>query len=97
MAGPARLKVRLTPRANADRLDGWSLDPDGRPLLAARVRAAPVEGAANAALERLLAESLGCPRSKVSVERGASARVKTVEVEGMDVTDIERRLGKPLA
>jgi len=64
--------VRLTPRASADRIDGWSQDADGRPLLIARVRAAPVDGAANTALEHLLAEALGRPRSSVSVARGIS-------------------------
>ena len=68
---------------------------DGRPLLAARVRAAPVDGAANTALEHLLAEALGCPRSRVSVERGASSRIKIVEIEGLSEIEAAQRLGKP--
>ena len=71
------------------------MDADGRPLLAARVRAAPVDGAANTALEHLLAEALGCPRSRVSVERGASSRVKTVEIEGLTEAEVGQRLDKP--
>jgi uncharacterized protein YggU (UPF0235/DUF167 family) len=57
-----------------------------------RVRAAPVEGAANTALERLLADALGLPKSRVSVARGASARVKTVEIDGLDEAEVRRRL-----
>ncbi len=79
-----RLTVRLTPRAQADRLDGWSRDEAGRPVLNARVRAAPVEGEANAALEALLAKALLRPRSTVRVVKGGSARIKQVEVEGVD-------------
>jgi uncharacterized protein YggU (UPF0235/DUF167 family) len=58
-----------------------------------RVRAAPVEGAANAALERLLADALDVPKSRISVAKGASARVKTVEIDGLDEAEVRRRLG----
>ncbi len=71
------------------------MDADGRPILSARVRAAPIDGAANTALERLLTEALGRPRSRVSVERGASSRIKTVEIEGVTEAEVEQRLAKP--
>ena len=74
--------MRLTPRAGADRVDGWRLDGDSRPVLVVRVRAAPIEGEANAALEALLAKSLGVARAQVSVARGAKGRLKAVSVEG---------------
>lgn len=57
------------------------------------MRAAPVEGAANAALERPLADALGVPKSRISVAKGASARVKTMEIEGLDEAEVRRRLG----
>jgi len=88
----ARLRVRLTPRGGADRIEGFRDDPEGRPLLHARVRAAPVEGEANAALEALLARALGLPRSAVRVARGGAARVKTVEVEGLEEAEARARL-----
>ena len=87
------LHVRLTPRAAADRVDGWSLDADGRPVLAVRVRAAPVEGEANAALEGLLAKALGVRRSAVRVARGGASRVKAVAVEGVSAEDVARVFG----
>lgn len=86
------LAVRLTPRAGADRIDGWETDAAGRRHLKARVRAAPVDGEANAALETLLAKALGVPRSSVRVVRGASARLKQVAVDGLDDAEIEARL-----
>lgn len=86
------LAVRLTPRAGADRIDGWETDASGRRYLKVRVRAAPVDGEANAALEVLLAKTLGVAKSSVRVARGASARLKQVAIEGLDPPEIEARL-----
>ncbi|MCW5712956.1 MAG: DUF167 domain-containing protein [Bauldia sp.] len=82
VAGALRIRVRLTPRAALDRVDGRSLLSDGTEVLAARVRAAPEAGAANAALERLIAGAFGRPRSAVRVARGGTARLKEVEISG---------------
>jgi uncharacterized protein len=62
--------------------DGWR----------ARVAAPPERGRANEALIELLAGSLGVPRSRVSVVGGQAARRKIVEVDGLDLPEIERRL-----
>ena len=90
-----RLTVRLTPRAQADRLDGWSRDEADRPVLNVRVRAAPVEGEANAALEALLANVLFRPRSAVRVVKGGSARLKQVEIDGVEEQALTGALGSP--
>lgn len=74
------LRVRLTPGAAADRIDGLARDSAGAAHLAVRVRARPEDGRANDALERTLAAALGAPKSAVSIERGAKARLKTVRV-----------------
>jgi uncharacterized protein YggU (UPF0235/DUF167 family) len=70
--------VYLTPRSGKDRIDGVV---DGE--LRARVSAPPVDGAANVALEGLLASELGVARSSVRVVAGASARHKRVAVKGV--------------
>ena len=57
-----RFAVRLTPRAALERVDGVV---DG--VLRCRVTAPPVEGAANAALVRLLARELDVPRRAVRI------------------------------
>ncbi|MDP3403973.1 MAG: DUF167 family protein [Brevundimonas sp.] len=88
----AHLPVRLTPGSSADRIDGWDVDPDGRPVLKVRVRARPVDGEANAALILLLAKSLGVTRSSVSLARGGQSRLKMIEVEGLDDTELRTRL-----
>lgn len=76
------LFVRLTPRGGADRIDGLVPDVDGGSRLAARVRAVPEKGAANTALERLVADALGVPRGTVCVIAGHTSRLKSVAVAG---------------
>ena len=88
----ARLAIRLTPRAAADRIDGWDVDPDGRPVLKVRVRAQPVEGEANAALTAFLAKVLGVPKRAVTLARGGQSRLKMVEVEGLGEAEVRERL-----
>ena len=67
----------------ADRVDGVV---DG--VLRARVSAPPVEGAANHALVRLLADELGVARSAVRLVAGAAGRDKLIVVDGVSTDDI---------
>jgi len=77
-ADAARVVVRLTPRAGRDGIDGIA---DG--LLLARVRAAPVAGAANEALRHLIADELGVSVSRVRLVAGGRGRRKVLEIEGL--------------
>lgn len=87
MAPSVDLRVRLTPRTSREQV---TLREDG--LLAVRVTAPPVEGRANAALERAVARALGVPPSRVAVVRGARSRDKTVRVDGLDADALAERL-----
>ena len=90
MAGPPwiavadglRLSVRLTPKGGRDAIEGVGTLADGRNVLQARVRAAPSEGGANAALIGLLAKKLGVAARDVRLEAGAGARLKRIKVDG---------------
>lgn len=89
MSSPFRLRdggvdlfVRLTPKAALDRLEGVETSADGRSHLKARVRAVPENGAANQALQRLVAKALGVPASAVSVVSGGTGRLKTLRISG---------------
>jgi hypothetical protein len=86
------LAVRLTPKAARDALDGLGADEAGRPLLKARVRAAPEDGKANAALCTLLAKALDIAPSRISVARGHASRLKQVLIEGGNAADIAAKL-----
>jgi len=87
-----RLAVKLTPGASVERIDGWDVDTDGRPVLKVRVRARPVEGEANAALLKLLAKTLGVAKSTVSLDRGGQSRLKMIRVEGLSDDDLKALL-----
>ncbi len=88
-----RLPVRVTPKGGRDAVDGWAHDPAGRPYLKVRVSAAPADGQANAALTAFLAKTLGRPKSAVRIVSGETARLKIIELEGLDERAIEAAFG----
>ena len=98
---PAKITVRLQPRASRDEVLGWQELPGetgdtpsnaGAPALRVRVKAAPVDGAANAALVQLMAKYLSVPKSRVSLVSGATARNKILEIEGITLAELKGRL-----
>lgn len=89
------LRVRLTPRADRDTVDGLSDMGDLGRVISARVRAVPEKGAANAAAERLIADWLNVAPSSVSLESGTTQRIKTLRVRG-DGAALAARLAKQL-
>lgn len=76
--GAVRFSVRLQPRSSKNEIGGAQ-----NGSLRVWVTAPPVEGSANDALVRLLAEYLGVPRRDVTIIAGAASRNKTVEVSGV--------------
>ncbi len=71
----ARFAVLLTPHGGAERVDGVVV---GR--LRVRVAAAPIVGAVNEALLRVLAAELGVPRTSLRLVSGGTGRRKVVEL-----------------
>lgn len=69
------LALRVQPGAKRTEVSG----PHGA-ALKVRVAAPAVEGRANAALVRFLAEAFGVPLRQVRIVRGETGRDKTVEV-----------------
>ncbi len=86
--GGVTLRVRVQPRASRDGLSG-----ERAGALVVRLVAPPVEGAANEALSRFLARTLGVAPSAVRVVRGATGRNKVVSVSGLDAATARERLG----
>ena len=69
------LTLRLTPRSHRNEIMGVE-----QGALRIRLNAPPVEGKANAALCRFLAECFGVPKSRVILEQGSRGRHKRVRV-----------------
>jgi uncharacterized protein len=85
----ARIVVTVSPGAFRTELagrhgEGWK----------ARIAAPPERGRANEALLALLAGKLGLPRSRLAVVAGQTSRRKMVEVAGLDLDEIARRLDR---
>jgi uncharacterized protein len=73
-----RIRIRVQPRASRTEVAG----PYGD-AIRIRLAAPPVDGAANEALERFLAASLGVPRTAVVLVSGQAGRSKVVEIRGV--------------
>ncbi len=81
------LEIRVQPRASRSELVAR---PPG--ALTLRLTAPPVEGAANLAACRFVAELLDLPRSRVVIDRGETGRQKRLRVKTASAADVESRL-----
>lgn len=84
----ARLSLRVVPRASRDIVVGMRMG-----ALLVRVTAAPVEGAANEAVTRVLAKRLGVASGAVRIVGGQTSKSKVVEIEGLAVAEVWRLVG----
>lgn len=72
------------PRASPSGVAG---EHDG--ALRVRVSAAPIDGAANEELIRILARALSVPRRNVEITSGHTSKVKQVRVSGATRLDLD--------
>jgi uncharacterized protein (TIGR00251 family) len=84
--GGAEMNIHIQPGATRSEIAGLHGD-----ALKIRIRARPIDGAANAALIDFIATWLGVPRKAVRILRGEKSRQKSVSV-AVQVDAIERRL-----
>jgi uncharacterized protein (TIGR00251 family) len=80
--GRLTLRVRVSPRASREAIERVVWGADGRAALQVRLKAPPVEGAANEALVALLARTLKLRKADVRIVSGETARLKSVELAG---------------
>lgn len=83
-----RIAVRVQPRAARSEVAGLHGD-----RIRIRLAAPPVDGAANEALVRFLAEALGVPARAVSIASGHASRSKLVTASGVSLPEAMARLG----
>lgn len=81
------LPVRVTPRSSRNAVIG---DREG--VVAIRLTAPPVDGAANQALLAYVAEIIGVAPRCVHLVRGARSRQKWIAVDGLDATRLREAL-----
>ncbi|WP_371293788.1 DUF167 domain-containing protein [Haliea sp.] len=79
--------MKVVPGASRSEMSGWLGD-----MLKIRVPAPPENGKANAAVEALLAEKLGVPRSAVTIIAGKVAQRKVVEIQGLSLSEVMGKL-----
>ena len=91
-AAGATLRVRVKPRAKQDAIEGAR---EG--ALSVRLAAPPIEGKANAALQRLLGKAARVAPSSVKILRGARGREKVLCFVGLSAAELLSRLetGRP--
>ena len=82
------LRLRVVPRASRTQIVGIQGG-----MVRIRLAAAPVDGAANEALIRFLAERAAVPRSAVRVVSGQTSRSKVVVINGATLEQIRLGLG----
>jgi uncharacterized protein (TIGR00251 family) len=82
-----RLKVRVTPNARKNAVVSWTDDE-----LRLKIKAPAVDGKANAALIEYLAELTDVPRSRIQINAGEKARIKTMEIDGLTPDEVRHRI-----
>jgi hypothetical protein len=82
------LTIHVQPRASRTEVAGRHGD-----AIKIRLKAPPVDGAANAELITFLAQQLGVSRSAVRIVRGETSRRKLVEVVDKAEEEVLARLG----
>jgi len=82
--GSVTFLIRVIPRASQNAIEGEYQD-----ALKVRLTAPPLNGRANEAVKRMLAETLKVPMSAVRIVAGEKNRTKRVAIEGVSGAAIE--------
>jgi uncharacterized protein (TIGR00251 family) len=83
----AIVRVHVVPNAKVDRVVG-----EHAGAMKIKLSAPAVEGKANAALIRFLAEQLKLPRHSIVLERGHRSRDKLIRIDGLSAEDVRTRM-----
>ena len=87
--GAATLDIVVQPRCPRE-----GVGPVVGDRLKVSVNAPPVEGKANQAVQRVLAEAFGMPRSAVTILRGETGKRKTVRIAGITAAVAKQMIAK---
>lgn len=86
--GAVTIDIAVKPRSSRE-----GMGPVQADRLVVAVNAPPVDGKANEAVVRVLAECFGVPRSAVTIVRGETGRKKTIRIVGITAAVVMRVTG----
>ncbi len=81
------LRVHIIPNAKIDKISG-----EYNSAIKIKLRAPAVDGKANAALRRFLAERLSVPQRAIVLESGERSRDKVIRIDDLSEEVVLRRL-----
>jgi len=81
------IRFHVIPNAKIDKVIGEHGD-----AIKIKLRAPAVEGKANTALRKFLAEKLSIPQRAIVLEHGEKSRDKVIRIDGLSEADIYRGL-----
>ena len=87
LSDSVELRIHVQPQASKNEFAGMRGD-----RLKVRVRAKPVDGAANEAVRKWIAEAAGAPKSRVEIVRGEASRDKDVRIASENPAETANRL-----
>lgn len=79
--------VRIVPRASRNEIVGAHGG-----LLKVRIASAPVDGAANAELIRVMARHFNVARADVTIVSGETSKSKRIKIENLSKSDFEEKI-----
>jgi uncharacterized protein len=86
--GAVTVDIQVKPRSSRE-----AVGPVQGDRLCVSVNAPPVDGKANEAVVRVLAETFGVPRGAVIIVRGETGKKKTVRLSGVTAAAVLRAAG----
>jgi len=81
------LRVHIIPNSKIDKVSG-----EYNSAIKIKLRAPAVDGKANAALRRFLAERLSVPQRAIVLEHGQKSRHKLIRIDGLTEEEVRGRL-----
>ena len=88
--GAVTLDIAVKPRSSRE-----GVGPVQGDRLCVAVNAPPVDGKANEAVVRVLAQTFKVARAAVAIVRGETGRKKTIRVTGISAAAVERAIAGP--
>ena len=78
--------VKVSPKAFQAECVGWEEN-----VLKVKIRESPSKGKANEALTEFLSSHLKIPKSKITLKKGHTSRLKQIEIEGISLEELKLR------